>query len=87
MKVMEIAITFLHHQKTDLIIATSPSHKGLMVHGRTVQEVEARIPEAIRALLEAEGKTVMSIGRTAPESQVSSFEPLNATFAAELCAA
>ncbi len=52
----QFRIGVLQHKGTDLLIATSEDLKGLMVHARTEEELEERIPEAIRELLEAEGQ-------------------------------
>lgn len=89
MNTMEIHVSIISHAKTGLLLATSEDHKGLMVHGRSLEEIEARLPVAIRALLEAEGKTVASITPIdlGHDVKKAGFSPSTATFEAELCAA
>lgn len=53
-----ININTLEHRDTGLLIATSPDLKGLYVHGRTREELNRRIPQVIRDLLEASGLKV-----------------------------
>ena len=58
---MQIKVDFVVHEKTGLIVAVSDQLKGLYVHGRSLAEVEARLPSGIRALLEAEGRSVRGV--------------------------
>lgn len=41
--------------KTGMLIGVSDTMRGLIVHGRNVEEMETRIPQAIASLLEAAG--------------------------------
>lgn len=89
---MTISVEMLVHDGTGLIVAVSDELKGLYVHGRTIAEVEARLPECIRALLEAEGTHVSNIEmekRSEAKGQFvsASKADLKRTFSAELCAA
>lgn len=52
--VREISVSFDWHSKTGLIVATSSDLPGLIVHGRTHADLDRAIPDAIKALLEAQ---------------------------------
>lgn len=80
--IKHIRINVLMHEKTGLMLATSPDHKGLYVHGRTPQELEERIPLAIKALLEAEGKQVLDIIKTDERVSAGGFGRIDADFEA-----
>lgn len=58
---MTFRIRLLKHKTTDLMLAVSDDLTGLMVPGRSEEEVVERLPRAIRELLEADGKEVASI--------------------------
>lgn len=49
------------HQPTGLLAAYSDDLKGLLVFGKSNQELDTKIPGAIRELLEAMGHSVFSI--------------------------
>lgn len=51
-----ISVEIVKHRGSDLLVGISDDMRGLYVHGRSYEEVESRIPDAIRELLEAEGK-------------------------------
>lgn len=50
-----IRIRLLSHQKTGLLMAVSEDLPGLVVHGRTVGEIEERLPSVVADLIEAGG--------------------------------
>lgn len=84
-----LRVEFKKHDVTGLIVAYSPDHKGFMVHGRTLEEVESRIPGALRALLAAEGKKVLEVRKlnNSPKPPSTFFPPDGVRFEAELTAA
>jgi hypothetical protein len=49
-----IRITLMTHRKSGLMVAVSPDVPGLYVHGKSEEEITARIPIAVRALREAD---------------------------------
>lgn len=49
------------HQATGLFVAISPDHKGLNVFAHSEEALKKLIPDALRALLVAEGKDVVSV--------------------------
>jgi len=51
-----ITVNIIKHKDTGLLLGTSEEIKGLYVHGRSLEELESRIPDAIREILEASGK-------------------------------
>lgn len=67
---MIININVVTHKETGLMVATSPELRGLIVHGRTVRELNERIPQGIRSLLEADGVTVTDIVSADPDDKV-----------------
>ena len=66
MKTMLITIDVFRYEDTGLLMAVSDELKGLMVHGRNERELNRRIPQAIRAIFEAEGKEVYKLVRERP---------------------
>jgi hypothetical protein len=56
-----IRIDSRYHRGGSLIVAFSDDLKGLLVYGRTPEEIEARLPEAIREILVAQGMEVGTI--------------------------
>ncbi len=63
------------HKTTGALIAESPDLPGLMVPGRTVQELEDRIPLSIREMLEHQGNKVVSVSAESEESGSGFVEP------------
>lgn len=51
-----IEVHILTNRESGLLLAVSDDLKGLYVHGRTEAQLFERIPQAIKALLEASGK-------------------------------
>lgn len=85
---MIVNVRFVTHRDTGLIVAVSDDHRGLYVHGRTMKDVWERVPVALRALLEAEGKEVIAIHEVSEDGlRASGFVPSSARFNAELCEA
>jgi len=56
-----INIRVAQYNGSDLLVATSPEMRGLIVHARSPRELDERIPVAIRAILEAGGSDVISV--------------------------
>ncbi len=50
----KISVMLATHIKSGLMLAISPDVPGLYVHGKNKEEIEERIPIAIRALVEAD---------------------------------
>lgn len=70
---MLISINIAVHRDTRLLVATSPELKGLVVHARSQDEMNSRIPQAIKALLEAQGHTVESVSPADDEQTLPDF--------------
>lgn len=80
-----ITIETIRHRDTGLIVATSPEMKGLIVHARSEKELNVRIPQAIRAILEAEGVRVVDVKPAEVEKETKTpagFVPSRQTFEA-----
>jgi len=56
-----IYVHVLEHKATGLLMAVSDSMPGLVIHGHSPEEIESKLPGAVRDLLEAEGHRVVSI--------------------------
>ena len=56
-----IHVYLLRHREGDLLAAISTELHGLVVHGRSPEEIERKLAGAVRDLLEAEGHTVISV--------------------------
>lgn len=57
----EIHVYVLQHKRNDLMVAISPELRGLVLHGRSSEEIERTLPGAVRDLLEAEGNKIASL--------------------------
>ena len=55
-KINIVSVEIIEHRDTGLLVGMSEDMKGLYVHGRSLDEMERRIPLAIREILEAEGR-------------------------------
>lgn len=75
MRVQVIHVHVLKHQDTGLLMAVSDDLPGLIVHGRSEAELETRIPNAIRDLLEASGGYVESVTMERDKRHVPEFGP------------
>lgn len=56
-----IRIKVLAHKKTGLFMALSDDLPGLVVHARSTEEIDKKMPIAIREILEASGVVVDSV--------------------------
>jgi Domain of unknown function (DUF1902) len=65
-----IRIRFAKHDDTVLLAATSEDLDGLVVFGKTVEEIERKLPTAIRELLEASHEQVGSV-TVVPDDRIS----------------
>ena len=68
MEKKSISIKVFCHRKTDLLMAMSNDLPGLVVHARTDEELERKLPLAIRDLLEASGNEVVQLTVVKDES-------------------
>ncbi len=66
----QIRITVLEHRNTDLLMAISYDLPGLMVPGRSEEELAEKIPAAIQEILEAEGNKVLSVELMEPRADL-----------------
>lgn len=79
-----INIEIVRHRDTGMYLAYSDDMKGLYVHARTVDELNGRIPVAIKDIYEAAGQPVASVKALAdggPEDF--GFEPTRRSYRAE----
>lgn len=56
-----IEINIIRHKDTGMYLAYSDDMKGLYVHARTMNELNERVPVAIRDIYEAAGHPVQSV--------------------------
>lgn len=85
---LNIAIQSKVHRSTGLLVAFSDDLPGLLVHGRTDDEISAKLPGALREILEALGRRVLSVQLIETgDSEPAGFEPRGFRAAAELEAA
>jgi predicted esterase len=63
-----IKIRVLSHSTTGLLMAMSDDMPGLVVHGRSDEDLERKLPAALRELLEASGFTVVDVTLMRDES-------------------
>jgi hypothetical protein len=71
-----IRIKVLAHKGGDLLMAVSEDLRGLVVHGRSDDEIEEKLPGVVRDLLEADGFEVVSLQiERQDESPVPDFGP------------
>lgn len=78
-----LRINVVTHRKAGLLVAMSDDLRGLIVHGRSDEELDERLPEAIRTLMEAQGHCVVEVSKA--EEPVSNFRAPMTTYTAELC--
>ncbi len=71
----QIRIHVLTHSTTDLLIATSDDLPGLMVAGRSHEQLQHDLPAAIKELLEANGRLVVSVDKI--DVAETNFQPLS----------
>ncbi|MBB6306259.1 DUF1902 domain-containing protein [Xanthobacter tagetidis] len=83
MKDQLINVEVASHKETGLLLATSSDLPGLMVHGRSLAEIEERLPIAARDILEHQGHRVMAV--TVEKSRLSgNFWPAHVTVNASM---
>jgi hypothetical protein len=81
-----IRISTLRHKGSDLLLAYSDDLKGLAVHGRSHEELERKIPLAIKDLLEADGYEVKSVElQREKEDEETDFIPTALIASASFC--
>jgi hypothetical protein len=56
-----VRVYVLQHKRSDLMAAISPDLEGLVVHGRSEDEIERKLLGRVRDLLQAEGHQVISL--------------------------
>lgn len=61
MEEMMIKISTMRLKGSDLIVAFSDDLRGFNVHGRSMEEIESRLPNALKEFLEASGNRVNSV--------------------------
>lgn len=72
------------HKDTDLRVAYSDDLKGLLVPGRSVEELEEKLPAAITEILEAHGHTVLSVDLDDSDELPEAFVPREIIAAARM---
>jgi len=60
-QVLEIRVVTAQHKSTDLLMAYSDDLPGLLVPGRSHEEIREKLPEAIKEILEANGNRVARV--------------------------
>jgi hypothetical protein len=60
----DIEIKVLTHRDTGMLAAYSPDLKGLLVMGRSEEDIARDLPGAVREILEAQGKQVVTVEAT-----------------------
>lgn len=56
-----ITIKVIGHKTSGLLVAYSDELHGLVIHGRTIEELKEKSPAAVREILEAMGETVAGV--------------------------
>lgn len=56
-----IIVEIVRHKGTGLLVGTSEQLKGLYVHARSIEDLERRIPLAIKDLIEADGESTVRV--------------------------
>lgn len=54
-------VIVVSYPASDLLVAYSPGLKGLMVPGRSLEELDEKLPRAITEVMEANGRKVISV--------------------------
>jgi hypothetical protein len=60
-KTKSITIQFRTHKNGSLMVAYSDDLRGLLVHGRSAAEIEAKLPDAVKEILTAQGMEVIYV--------------------------
>lgn len=82
-----ITVEVMQHEATGLLVAVSEDVKGLYVHGRSPEELEARIPQALRAIFEADGRSAGRIEKRDGAPKAPPFRKYSARYDVETMAA
>ncbi len=83
----DIHVTTLRHSTTGLLMAISDDLKGLLVPGRSQEDIREKLPAAIKELLEAEGFVVGKVETTEEDNGIpKNFQTPVFLAKAELCA-
>jgi hypothetical protein len=61
MHMKQLSILVTPFRDVDLLVAVCPEMSGLVVHARSLDELDAKLPGAIRELVEAGGKKVLVV--------------------------
>lgn len=84
-----IRINVIENRTTHLLVALSPDLPGLMLAARTEDQIERELSDAIKEVLEAEGRIVLSVTMEAAERLPADFVRhamvANAELAGERC--
>lgn len=67
-----LRIEVMRHSDTGLLMAVCDEFPGLYVHARSQSELDERLPEAIRMLMEAEGHRIGEIREISRPSRLDS---------------
>lgn len=78
----DIRVEIITHEKTGLLVATSPDLRGLYAHGRTIDDLEVAVTRAIKDILEANLQTPVTV-RKRPEDRKRGFAPSFMKFATD----
>jgi hypothetical protein len=80
-----IRVHLVRNTTTGLLVAMSQDMKGLMVAARSEEQIEEELPGAIREILEAEGRRVLSVTAAPdPVGLPPGFSPFNMVASARL---
>lgn len=82
----EIHVQIITHEKTGLLVALSDDLKGLYAHGRTIDELESNVVDAIRDIIEATFGGHAEVMPAGDEPQTKGFRPKEMKFNAALAA-
>jgi len=61
MDMKQLSILVTPFRDADLLVAVCSEMSGLVVHARSLDELDAKLPGAIRELIEASGKKVLAV--------------------------
>jgi len=61
MRMKQLSILVTPFRDADLLVAVCPEMSGLVVHARSLDELDTKLPGAIRELVEAGGEKVLAV--------------------------
>jgi len=61
MHMKQLSILVTPFRNADLLVAVCPEMSGLVVYARSLDELDAKLPGAIRELVEAGGKKLLAV--------------------------